>query len=238
MATGSAVMRQGFRLPGGAGQSPRSAVRRMRLPFERVRPETVISHGAAPAADLHKTPDDEGKTAEDAKPKPQRRPLRGHADGVGGGPEEEPADKDKYEWTEIEQHEPPARAIAVMQPLDAHRNGGDENREIDGKAQDSKRRAVPQRPAAHFEHDVGHQKDKQGKPIFGAVDAAAKTEQQRPPIHSPLPRLRKAKSAGRRSRFNRAAAGFAAPADPARSGSGRSCPCASRARPGAPARTP
>src|ERR1700681_1675468 len=146
MATGSAVMGQGFRPPRGAGQSPRSPVGRMRLPFERVRPETVISRGAAPAADLDETPDDEDKTAEDAKPKPQIRPLRGHADAIGGGPEDEPADKDKYERTGIEQHEPPARAIAVVQPLDAHRNGGDEHRQIDDKAQDLKRHAAPQRP--------------------------------------------------------------------------------------------
>src|SRR5580704_11980397 len=147
MAMGSAVMHQGFRPPRCAGQSPRSPVRRMRLPFQRVRPETVISRGAAPAADLDETPDDEGKTAEDAKPEPQIRPLRGHADGIGGGPEEERTDKDEYERTEIEQHEPPARAIAVMQPLDAHGDAGDENRQIDGKAQDLKRQAVAQQPA-------------------------------------------------------------------------------------------
>src|ERR1700719_3195183 len=99
MATGSAVMNQGFRLPRGAGQSPRSAVRRMRLPFERVRPEAVISRAAAPAADLDETPNEEGKTADDAKPKPQIPPLRRHADAIGGGPEEKPADKDKHERT-------------------------------------------------------------------------------------------------------------------------------------------
>src|ERR1700726_4625388 len=103
MATGSAVMDQGFRPPRGAGQSPRSAVGRMRLPFERVRPEAVISRGAAPAADLDETPDEQGKTAEDAKPKPQTPPPRGHAEGMGAGPEEDPADKDKDKRTGIKQ---------------------------------------------------------------------------------------------------------------------------------------
>src|SRR5580704_10243718 len=167
MAMGSAVMDQGFRPPRAAGQSPRSPMCRMRLPFQRVRPETVISRGAAPAADLDETPDDERNTAEEAKPKPQIRPLRGHADAIGGGPEDEPTDKDKYERPSIEQHEPPARAITVMQPLDAHRNGGDEHRQIDDKAQDLKRHAVPQCPADQFEHDVGNQKDEQCEPIFG-----------------------------------------------------------------------
>src|SRR3984957_5325894 len=153
-------------------------MRRQCVPFERIRPETVISRGAAPAADLHETPDDEGKTAEDAKPEPQIRPLRGHADGIGSGPEDEPADKDEYERTEIEQREPPARAIAVMQPLDAHRNGGDEHRQIDDKAQDLKRHAVPQRPADQFEHDVGNEEDEQSEPIFGPVDPAAKAEEE------------------------------------------------------------
>src|SRR5580704_163199 len=103
MAMGSAVMDQGFRPPRAAGQSPRSPVGRTRLPFQRVRPETVISRGAAPTADLDETPDEEGKTADDAKPKSQIRPLRGHADAIGGGPEEEAADKDKYERPSIEQ---------------------------------------------------------------------------------------------------------------------------------------
>src|SRR5580692_11674819 len=163
----------------------------MRLPFQRVRPETVISRGAASAADLHETPHDEGKTAEEAKPKPQIRPFRRHADRIGGGPENEPADKGNDDRTAIKQKQPPARAVAVMQPLDAYRDGGDEHRQVDDKAQDLKRQAVAQQPADQSERDADNEKDQQREPIFGPVDAAAKAEQQRSPIHPPLLGLRR-----------------------------------------------
>src|SRR6202035_4751859 len=163
----------------------------MRLPFQRVRPETVISRGAAPAADLHKTPDGQRNTAEEAKPKPQIRPLHGHSYGIRGGPENEPADKGNDDRTAIKQEEPPARAVAVMQPLDAYRDGGDEHRQVDDKAQDLKRQAVAQQPADQSERDADNEKDQHGEPIFGPIDSAAKAEEERLPIHSTLPRLRR-----------------------------------------------
>src|SRR4029077_7347313 len=128
----------------------RSTVRRMRLPFERVGPETVISGGAAPAADLDQAPDAQRKAAEQAELEQQDRPGGRVADRTGERPENEAAEQDEDRRAEVEQQQPPAGTIAVMQPLYAHCNAGDEQRQIDDGAHDFERRIVapaPSRPA-------------------------------------------------------------------------------------------
>src|SRR4029077_4756953 len=94
MVTGSVVMNQGFRPPRRAGQSLRSAVARRGVLFaQRVRPEGVISGGAAPEANFDQAPDAQRDAAEQAELEQQDRPGRRVADRTGERPEDEAAEQ-------------------------------------------------------------------------------------------------------------------------------------------------
>jgi hypothetical protein len=75
-----------------------------------------------------------------------------------------------------------------MQPLDSDGDAGDQDRDVDQIVEDLKQDSIAERKPAEALHRADNAEDQERQPVLRPIDAAAKAEEECPPIHSPLVR--------------------------------------------------